>query len=256
MVKAQGLGMKRLPRKAARSLGPRCIGRQFAAPAIGLVPDQRVPDMAHMHPDLMGPPRLKAALNLCRCAAKGLKDRNAGDRVPPAMKKHRLTLTVGFVPGKLRGDFQCPTRFEADTSDAVQTRIAKIGDAMTKRPIRPSRRMRCKLLGQPVMGRVRLGHDQHAGRVLVDPMHDAGSLLATNSGQRGAKMVQQRIDQGAGGGARGRVDDHARGFVDNDQIIILVQDGERNIFGYCINFDCVFHGDLEYIAFSDFHTRV
>ena len=60
------------------------------------------------------------------------------------------------------------------------------------------------------MGPVVLGRDHHAADLAVEPMHDARPQHAADAGQAGAAMGEQRVDQGAVGVARGRMDDHAR----------------------------------------------
>ena len=67
------------------------------------------------------------------------------------------------------------------------------------------------------MGGVGLGDDEQAGRVLVEPMDDAGPLHAADPREARAAMADQRIDQRAVGMARRRVDDEARRLVDHDR---------------------------------------
>ena len=48
---------------------------------------------------------------------------------------------------------------------------------------------------------------------LTPPMPESG----------GAAMIEQRVDQRAGGIARGGVNDHPGRFVDDDQVVVLVR---------------------------------
>ena len=67
-----------------------------------------------------------------------------------------------------------------------------------------------KLRGQRAMRAVGFRGDHDAGRILVEPMHDAGPAFAADAGQAVAAMGDQRIYQRAGRDAGGRMDDQAR----------------------------------------------
>src|SRR3546814_4538976 len=81
----------------------------------------------------------------------------------------------------------------------------------------PVDRMRLELLRQPFMRAVGLCDDQQARSILVDAMNDAGARHAADSGESALAMMEQRIDQRPVQIARRRVDDQARGLVDDDQ---------------------------------------
>ena len=73
--------------------------------------------------------------------------------------------------------------------------------------------------------------DHHQPRgALVEPVHDAGSQLAADAAEI-LDAMQQRIDQRARVVPGGRVHDHAGRFVHDDQIRILVDDRQRDVFG-------------------------
>jgi hypothetical protein len=44
--------------------------------------------------------------------------------------------------------------------------------------------------------------------------------------------MEQGVDQGAVGAAGAGVDDEAGGFVDGDQVVVFVEDVERDVFGF------------------------
>ena len=71
-----------------------------------------------------------------------------------------------------------------------------------------------------------LGHDHQAGGALVEAMDDAGAQLAADAAQV-VDVVEQGVDQRAVGVAGGRMDDHARGLVDDHDVGVLVDDVER-----------------------------
>ncbi len=52
-----------------------------------------------------------------------------------------------------------------------------------------------KLIGQMAMCQIVLGNHHDAGRILVEPMHDAWPFNAANAGKAVAAMVDQRVDE-------------------------------------------------------------
>ena len=74
-----------------------------------------------------------------------------------------------------------------------------------------------KLARQLLVRRVVLGHDHQARRAAVEPMHDAGPLLAADAAQV-VDVMEQRVDQRAAGVSGGRMHDHARRLVDDDEV--------------------------------------
>ena len=85
-----------------------------------------------------------------------------------------------------------------------------------------------ELLGETLMRAVGLGHHEQAGGVLVEAMHDARPLDAADAGQASPAMGDERVDQRAGGMAGARMHGQALGLVDDDQVGVLVDDGERH----------------------------
>ena len=75
------------------------------------------------------------------------------------------------------------------------------------------------------MCRQGLRHEQQSARILVKAMHDSGPRQLRQL--RG--MVQQPVHQGSAGISRSGMDDQARGFVDDQQVIVFVDDidGDR-----------------------------
>ena len=79
------------------------------------------------------------------------------------------------------------------------------------------------------MRRVGLGDDHQPGGVLVEPVDDARPLHPADARQRRAAMADQRIDQRAVGMARRGMDDEAGGLVDDDEVLVLEHDVERDV---------------------------
>ena len=77
------------------------------------------------------------------------------------------------------------------------------------------------------MGGVGLGGDDKPGRILVQPMHDAGTLDAADARQAFAAMADEGVDEGALAVAGRRMDDEAGGLDDHDEMRVLEDDVER-----------------------------
>ena len=101
--------------------------------------------------------------------------------------------------------------------------------ARAYRQIAAMDRMVGELSRQPLMRRIGLGAHQQPGRVLVDPMDDTGPLHPVDPRQPAPAMVEQRIDQRTVAVSRRRVDHHPRRLVDDDQMLVLEHDFERNV---------------------------
>jgi hypothetical protein len=83
------------------------------------------------------------------------------------------------------------------------------------------------------------GDDEAAGGVLVEAVDEAEARRPAGGAE--AQSVEERVHhRGVGGPAR-RVDHHPGGLVEDDQLAILVQHGERQVLGD----RCRRHGRLE-----------
>src|SRR3546814_16765538 len=71
--------------------------------------------------------------------------------------------------------------------------------------------------------------DDQAARILVDAVDDAGPRDAADARKLSRAMVEQRVDERAVEIARGGVDDHAGGLVDDDQMLIPPGDDEIEV---------------------------
>ena len=76
-----------------------------------------------------------------------------------------------------------------------------------------------------------LGHHHQSGGVLVEPVHDARPPFAADAGEAFAAMGDERIDQRAGPMPGGGMNNEATGFVDDDDVVVLIDHVERNGFG-------------------------
>src|SRR5581483_2344831 len=108
-----------------------------------------------------------------------------------------------------------------------------------------------ELRGQFAMGDIVFRHDDQTACFLVETVNDDRPESAAHAGQTG-EVVQECVDEGAAvafvvGGAGAGVDHHAGGFVDDGQIIVFVDDIERDVFSDRAqgnDFGCVEDGDV------------
>src|SRR5207237_6703558 len=89
-------------------------------------------------------------------------------------------------------------------------------------------RVMLELAGKAVHGAVVLGGDEQSARILVKAVYDPRPCLAAEACKRGAAMRDQRVDERTVGVARGGMHDEPRRLVDDDEILVLVHDHERN----------------------------
>ena len=89
-----------------------------------------------------------------------------------------------------------------------------------------------------------LGDHHQACRVLVEPVHDARPADAADAGKAGAAMGNQRVDQRAALVAGGRMHDQPFWLVDDDDVVVLIDNVERDILAHRLrrngfgNVDC------------------
>ena len=73
-----------------------------------------------------------------------------------------------------------------------------------------------------------LGDHQEAARVLVEPVHDARPPHAADARQAVAAMGDERVDERAARMPRRRMHDEPGRLVDHDEVVVLVDDRERD----------------------------
>jgi hypothetical protein len=78
-----------------------------------------------------------------------------------------------------------------------------------------------KQSGQVGMGGIRLSRQDHAGGVLVETVDNPRTLHSANTAKRARTVMQEGMHKGILPGSASRVDNHARGFVNDDQVSIL-----------------------------------
>ena len=88
------------------------------------------------------------------------------------------------------------------------------------------------LAREKVMCHVILCRDHNARGILVEAVHDAGTQRAVDAGEI-LTVPEQRIDQRSRIDARSRVNHHAAGLVDDDDVRILIEHVKRDVL--CTN---------------------
>ena len=91
--------------------------------------------------------------------------------------------------------------------------------------------MKKKLFGQFIHGYLILGNHQDAGGVLVDAVHQSGPDVSFVESRHIFQVPRQGVDEGAAVVAVAGVYHHTGRFVDHQEIIILKNDIDRDIFG-------------------------
>ena len=88
--------------------------------------------------------------------------------------------------------------------------------------------MALELPGQPPVGRIGFRHHQQAGGLLVETVDDPGAQDAADPREVPA-VVEKGVDQRPARMAGGRMDDHPRRLVDDQQRCVLVENlqGDR-----------------------------
>jgi hypothetical protein len=84
-----------------------------------------------------------------------------------------------------------------------------------------------KSTAQARMGPIVLGDDQETGSPLVDAVDNSGPALTTSLGKV-LKPEHKAVSQCRGAGPSAGMDNKTRGFFDNRQIVVFMDDLERH----------------------------
>ncbi|OPY16542.1 MAG: hypothetical protein A4E74_01816 [Syntrophus sp. PtaB.Bin075] len=85
-----------------------------------------------------------------------------------------------------------------------------------------------KLQGKPLMCRIRFGHHEQTGSILVQAVDDSRTHHPADTRQIPA-MEKEGIDEGARDVTRRRMDDQTCRLVQNKDVMVLIQNGKRDI---------------------------
>ena len=211
--------------------GADVTGHAAVHAAVHRVADDRVPDRAQVHANLV------RAAGVDRHLAQGQAWQRHGagdarDRVPGMLGAGRHLHPVGGITADCRVDAPPRLHHAPHQRDVLLLDLAIV-----------------ELARQLLMGGIVLGHDHHAGRAAVQPVHDAGPQLAADAAEI-FHVVQQRVDQRAGGMARAGVDHHAGGLVDHGHVRVLVQHVDGQGLGGGLGRDRLWKLDLDAFALA------
>jgi len=206
-----------------------CIRDQLAglgleARAVNVVPNERMPGVAEMNPDLMGSPGFELTGEKCRHRL-AVTAREAFQEFP---------VSDGFAAALAHGHFFAGVRVAVDR--LIDGAPRAVGGAPDERHIAAAQRARAAVVGelrrQRLVGAVVLGHDHQARGVLVDAVDDTRPFHAADPGQAIAAMSDQRIDQGSAFVPGRGMHDQPALLVQNEDVIVLVDDIEWNILAF------------------------
>lgn len=77
--------------------------------------------------------------------------------------------------------------------------------------------------------------DETAACFLIKPVNDTWPFFSADTRPCRA-VVQQRVDQSVFAVTRARMDCQARWFIDDDEVVVFVEDLQRNRFGCSFDF--------------------
>ncbi len=182
--------------------------RDAEAAAVGLVADQRVADMSHVHADLVGTAGFQLHPHM-GVRAEALEHTVVADRRLAAVGDcHALAHAAVAADGRV----DLATGSHHTNHDAF---------------INAADRALLQLVDQVGLRLQGLGHHHQAGGVLVQAVHDAGARHVDDVGH----MVQQRVQQGAAGMPGSRVHNQAGRLVDHQDLVVFIDDVQRDVLG-------------------------
>ena len=242
----QKVSVKGLPSEAFEGgAGSRAelAGLGLEVRTIDVVAHQGVTGMGEMDPDLVSAAGLELAGEeggdgLAVPAIENLPRLPMGDGLAPALAHRHLLAGMGVtvdrrIDGAMLAVGRAPS--EGQIASPQRAGAAVIGELRAER-----------LMG----GIVFRGHHQSGG-VFVKPMHNAGTAHAADAGQAGAAVGDQRVDECPGLVAGGGVNHEPLGLVDDDEVVILVDDVERDGFAFRLGRPCRRHVDCDRIPRGD-----
>src|SRR6476620_17151 len=182
-----------------------------AEPVVDPVPDDREIGVCQVNPDLMRAagfdPDIDEARDLRRLAHS-----HKTLRILAALD-HGHSLALGWIAADRR----------------IDREFLLLGDAPDDRLVLLDHGSLGPLLKESEPPCVGAADDDQPGRIAVEPVHDAGPLRPGHADVR--RVMKQRVDKRAGAMPRGRVDNHAGRLVDRDDVLVFIDDVQRNLLG-------------------------
>jgi hypothetical protein len=88
-----------------------------------------------------------------------------------------------------------------------------------------------ELSAEFAVGGIIFGGDENAGGFAIEAVNDAGAIGGASGGELAFTMVKEGGSEGASGTTCTWVNVHAGGFVDDEDVIVLMENVEGEIFG-------------------------
>ena len=187
------------------------------ARAVYRVAGNRMPQIGHMHADLVGAAGLQLTAHVSETGIPS--DNFVMGHGRSAAGDHRHFLAVFGMAVDGRGNLAFILPQIADDNGLVSTGQAAV----------------LQLIGQALMGTVVFRHDKQTAGVFIDAMHDTGAECTADAGQGAAAMIQQGVHQRTVGIAGCRMHHHTAGFVHHHHAGILINDVQRDILRHGLN---------------------
>ena len=223
VIEAEGLGVEGLSGAEGEALFDKlrvlaeAIATQDLVPAVTLVVEEGVPDGLHVRSDLVGAPRLEAALD-ARDVAEAFEHTIMGDG------------GLAYLPfvgegGHLHAILGITCEVGADGSFVLLDRSPNDGfvEAMG--------RLVEKLCGEVCLHLGGLGDDEETAGVLVDAVDKAQAWVGGIVLGRVFEVKGDGIEHRACVVAMPGVDDESGLLVDDHDVVVLVDDVERDVLG-------------------------
>ncbi len=114
-----------------------------------------------------------------------------------------------------------------------------------------------ELFGEPGVRPLVFGDHQQPRGVLVDAVHQSGPHIALLEQGQILQMVCKGVHERCGVVAVTGMDDHARRLVDQQQVVVLVGNFERDVFGNDLDFALgIGHHQRDAVAGFDLVARL
>jgi hypothetical protein len=181
-------------------------------PSVDGIPENGMANGCQVDPDLVSSARAWNDLEEADAGSSG-QDPVIGDGLA-ALRTHRDFLPVPWMAGQ----------WLLDTARVIR-HITPYGGK-----IDPADRVVPELIRKSVMSQVVLCRHHNTGSSLVEPVYDARPGYSPDTGQIPA-VVEQGVDKGSRRMPVGGMDHNVRRLVDDNEVPVLVKDGQRDLLG-------------------------
>lgn len=251
MLQDQQISMEGLPAKSGKrrlALRTELAGLGLETGAVNVVAEQRMAEMGEVDADLVGAAGLEltgeqGGDRLAVLTREALDHPPMGHGVTAALAHRHFLSGVRMPVDRLIDGAAFPVRHAPDKGHVAAAHLA--GAAMVG-----------ELRRQRLVGAVVLGGHHQSGGVLVEPMDNARPPDPADAGQACAAVGDQRVDQRAGLVPGGGMDHEVLRLVDDDDVVVLEHDVERDVLAFGLGGRGGGHVDCDRIARFDMISGV